>query len=90
VTSDNYFKALCRYIHNNPVKAALVEHPSFWEYSNYLECLGQRNMIEGLHNTVAEMFGGRRQYEAFVLEGLKSGPIGDAELADDLAEMRAV
>ena len=29
-----------RYVHNNPVKANLVEHPSEWGYSSYLEYKG--------------------------------------------------
>ncbi|MBK6291212.1 MAG: transposase [Ignavibacteria bacterium] len=90
VANDNYFKSLCRYIHLNPVKSALAEFPSGWEYSNYLECLGKRASISGQHHVVSEMFGGASFYEAFVHDGLGSGPIDNAELAADLAEMHAL
>ncbi|HLP29516.1 MAG TPA: transposase [Candidatus Didemnitutus sp.] len=90
VKNDNYFKALCRYIHLNPVKAALVEHPSAWEYSNYNECLGYRNMINGEHTFVGDMFGGQKNYGAFVHEGMSRNSIDNADLAADLAEMRAL
>ena len=33
---------LCKYIHNNPLKAGLVENLENWVYSNYLEYLGKR------------------------------------------------
>lgn len=90
VKTNNYFLALCRYIHLNPVRAALVEHPGQWEFSNYLECLGLRDMIPCDKEFVASMFGSSKHYEAFVLGGTTSGPIDDSDLAIDLAEMRAV
>jgi REP element-mobilizing transposase RayT len=90
VKDDNYFKALCRYIHLNPVKAALAEDPSTWEYSNYQESLGRRANIPGEHSIISEMFGGAKFYEAFVHDGISSIPIDNAQLAADLAEMRAL
>jgi len=41
--SDNYLISLCRYIHNNPVKAGLVKKIVDWKYSNYLEYINKRN-----------------------------------------------
>ena len=42
ITYDAYLILLCKYIHNNPLKAGLVENLKNWEYSNYLEYLGKR------------------------------------------------
>lgn len=39
----NYLSHLCRYIHRNPVKAGLVNHPEEWEYSNYREFVEMRS-----------------------------------------------
>ena len=37
VEDDQYFKTVLRYIHQNPVKAKIVEHPSAYRWSSYLE-----------------------------------------------------
>ena len=42
VDRDAYLMHVCRYIHLNPVEAKLVDHPSKWAYSNYLEWINQR------------------------------------------------
>jgi putative transposase len=34
---------LCHYIHGNPVKDGLVADPADWQYSNYLDWIGERN-----------------------------------------------
>ena len=41
VETDEYALHLSRYIHLNPVSAGLVAHPEDWEFSSYLEYLGQ-------------------------------------------------
>jgi putative transposase len=38
-----YLIQLCRYIHNNPLKAGLVTRLEDWPYSNYLDWVGLRN-----------------------------------------------
>jgi putative transposase len=38
-----YLIQLCRYIHNNPLKAGLVTHLEEWPYSNYLDWIGIRS-----------------------------------------------
>ncbi len=35
IDSEDYLLRAIRYIHNNPVKAGLVEHPHEWEWSSY-------------------------------------------------------
>jgi putative transposase len=42
VAEDAYVLQLSRYIHLNPVKAGLVDHPAGWPYSNYQEWVNLR------------------------------------------------
>jgi putative transposase len=42
IDREEYAIHLCRYIHLNPVRAKLVARPEDWQYSNYLEWIGQR------------------------------------------------
>jgi hypothetical protein len=42
VDQEEYLVHLSRYIHLNPVAAGLVKRPEQWEFSSYLEYLGQR------------------------------------------------
>ncbi|HHE38852.1 MAG TPA: hypothetical protein ENL20_09810 [Candidatus Cloacimonetes bacterium] len=43
IVNDSYLIAICKYIHNNPHKAGLVDDLEKWQYSNYLEYIGKRN-----------------------------------------------
>jgi len=90
VTSDGYFECLCRYIHLNPVKAALVDHPANWDYSNVHEVLGLRRMIHGDHDRIVQHFRSVGRYEKYLLHDVHSTLIKDPDLAKDLAEMRIV
>ena len=42
ITNDAYLTLLCKYIHNNPFKAGLVDDLEKWQYSNFLEYIGKR------------------------------------------------
>lgn len=42
IINDNYLQTLCAYIHLNPVKAKLVISPKLWQYSDYLDWMGER------------------------------------------------
>jgi putative transposase len=42
VTNERYLLHLSRYIHLNPVTAALVQHPADWEFSSYRDYVGLR------------------------------------------------
>ena len=68
---DSYLLELVRYIHLNPVRAAMVKRPSEWQWSGHGEYLGKeiRGLIDsgpvmGELRTVA-------RYEAFIREGAK-------------------
>lgn len=68
VDSGPYLLHLCRYIHRNPLEAAMVARPEQWHYSNYAEFIGSRNGTLVDRGFVAENFGAPAEYEAFVLE----------------------
>ena len=42
IDKEEYLLQIVRYIHNNPVKAGLVNSAEDWLYSNYLEWIGKR------------------------------------------------
>ena len=70
VKSDDYLRHLCRYIHANPVKDGMVEHPEEWIYSNYPEWIGLREGMLVDHEFIIELFGDSVGYEEFVKEYL--------------------
>jgi putative transposase len=43
VTEKEYPQICFRYIHDNPIKAKLVERPEDWEFSSYRDYCGLRN-----------------------------------------------
>jgi hypothetical protein len=43
VTEKEYPQICFRYIHDNPVKAKLVQQPEEWEFSSYCDYHGLRN-----------------------------------------------
>ena len=46
VEDEQYFLTVLRYIHQNPVKAGLVQEPASYKWNSYREYLGELNMIE--------------------------------------------
>jgi putative transposase len=42
IGQDEYIRQLCRYIHQNPVMAGLVQHPSDYAWSSYQIYIGKR------------------------------------------------
>ncbi len=46
VEDEQYFLTVLRYIHQNPVKAGLVEEPASYKWNSYREYLGELNIIE--------------------------------------------
>jgi putative transposase len=43
ILTSEYLLNLCRYIHANPVKDGIVADITQWQYSNYLEWIGERD-----------------------------------------------
>ena len=72
VGNENYLLHLCRYIHANPVKDGLVSDLVDWEYSNYLEWIGERQGKLFDRDFVKEYFDAPQDYRNFVLDYLLS------------------
>lgn len=94
VNRDSYFLELARYIVLNPVRAAMVKHPSQWKWSSYGATSGRASAPAWLttYDLLAE-FGkrraaGRRKYQEFIAEGMGKESIwkdlqGQIYLGDD-------
>ena len=72
VEKDSYLLHLCRYIHANPVKHVLVDHPADWPYSNYLEWIGERNGTLVDQAFVQAHFPQTDEYRKFVLDYIRT------------------
>ena len=72
VVNSTYLLNLCRYIHANPVKDGIVADISQWQYSNYLEWIGERGGTLVNREFIAEYFDSSADYCEFVSDYLKS------------------
>ena len=70
VDRDEYLVHLCRYIHNNPVKANLVKVPGDWQYSDYLDWIGQKPGMLIDKTFIKERFSKPEEYRQFVMDNL--------------------
>ncbi len=70
VDRDETVIHLCRYVHLNPVTAGLVEQPSDWPYSNYLEWIEARPGILVDRSFIRQYFSAPADYVAFVAEAV--------------------
>ena len=68
VDKEPYLVQLCRYIHANPVKAALAASLDEWPYSNYREWVRTRAGSLVDQAFVEDYFPDRATYEKFVLD----------------------
>ena len=71
ITSSKHLLHLCRYIHGNPVKDGLVANPADWDYSNYLEWIGERDGSLFDPEFVRANFTSSTLYRDFVLHDLR-------------------
>ncbi|MCA9943985.1 MAG: transposase [Anaerolineales bacterium] len=85
VSSNNYLLHLCRYIHANPVKDGLVQNLEEWQFSNYLEWIGERNGKLVDKQFVEEYFPKSSDYIEFVQDYLLTRQLPDelSYLAND-------
>lgn len=51
IESEDYLLACIRYIHNNPIKALIVEEPSDYEWSSYNAYIGKLNNEDEITST---------------------------------------
>jgi putative transposase len=77
IQTSSHLLHLCRYIHGNPVKDGLVVNPADWQYSNYLEWIGERKGALVDHEFIKEQFGSAEEYKKFLFEYLKSRQLPD-------------
>jgi putative transposase len=72
VDRDEYAKELSRYIHLNPVRAKIVEHPEEYEWSSYVYYIGRKKKPEWLNTDFILGYFGRKRalaekgYQKFV------------------------
>ncbi len=66
IDSDAYLAHLTRYIHLNPVRARLVDHPADWPYSSYSDYIGTRNGILPHPEFILSQFASPADYRDFV------------------------
>jgi REP element-mobilizing transposase RayT len=68
IDKEAYLIHVARYIHLNPVKAGLVQHPEDWSFSNYAEWTEKRpgKLFDPVF--VREYFTSGKDYENFTLE----------------------
>ena len=77
IDKDNYLLELCRYIVLNPVRAGIVKNPKDYRWSSYQATTGHKG-IPGLTTDwilsqfAKEQKAASRQYQAFVLSGIKA------------------
>ena len=77
IQTSSHLLHLCRYIHGNPVKDGLVANPADWQYSNYLDCIGERKGTLVDNEFIKEQFGSAEEYKKFLFEYLKSRQLPD-------------
>ncbi len=77
ILTSSYLLNLCRYIHGNPVKDGLVADVSQWQYSNYLEWIGERDGKLVDKAFVQDNFDTPDEYRKFVLEYLRTRQLPD-------------
>ncbi|MHC5542925.1 transposase [Singulisphaera rosea] len=70
VDGEEYLIHLSRYIHPNPVKAGLVQHPEDWEFSSYQEFVGKRSGTLPRPEVILSQFPEAEVYRFFVEAGL--------------------
>jgi putative transposase len=70
VDSDEYLVHLCRYIHRNPIDVprTSLHDITKWEFSNYLEWIGERGGTLVDHDFIHNYFPDRNAYQEFVLD----------------------
>ena len=88
VEDEKYLLELCRYIHRNPVDDKLVENIEEWEFSNYLEWVGERKGSLIDTDLRDKHFPAGKGYENYVMDYVSDKQARN-ELRKFLFEMRS-
>jgi len=78
ILTKSYLLHLCRYIHGNPVKDGLVADPADWQWSNYLEWIGERNGSMVDREFIKDQFDSAEAYKEFLFQYLQSRQLPEA------------
>lgn len=78
IDGDAYLLSLARYIHLNPVRAQIDKNPRDYRWSSHRSYLGDEHVSWLTTDWLLAQFAGaekkaRKQYEAFVLDGIGEG-----------------
>ncbi|PAU92921.1 transposase [Aliifodinibius salipaludis] len=65
VDDQNYLLTLISYIHQNPVRARLVNNLKEWRYSSYLDLAGYRKGSLVDHSIIDRYFSSKEEYREF-------------------------
>ena len=68
VTDDVYFRRLCMYVHANPVKGGLVEHPMQWQYSSYSSTVRTNGSSPYDVRPIIDEFGSQAAFETELID----------------------
>lgn len=71
VESRSYLITVINYIHQNPIKAQLVDDLKSWPYSSYLDLAGYRDGILVDHSLVKQKFGTVEEFRKFSKKSIK-------------------
>lgn len=71
VDKDAYLLHLTRYIHLNPVRAGLVNHPGDWAYSSYRDYVGSTARSWMDRRIILSQFRTPAEYGEYVCSGLQ-------------------
>lgn len=88
VDAERYLLELVRYVHLNPLRAGLVDHPAAWPWSGHRAYLGEAALPWLTTDRVLGRFGGRlatarAAYRDFVAAGLGEGHRPEFHLGAD-------
>ncbi len=72
IRSFGHLLNLCVYIHANPVKDGLTQSPEAWQYSNYLEWLGERGGTPVDSAFIRDHFETPAEYRSLMVEYIKT------------------
>jgi putative transposase len=62
IENDDYLIETIAYIHMNPVRKGLCNHPIEWPYSDFCEWVGIRASSRNIMETCIELFGDTEEY----------------------------
>ncbi len=71
VDKSAYLLTLQRYIHLNPVKAKMVEHPINYRWSSYKDYMGLESSFVEVDTILSYFNNSRKDFERFTIEGMK-------------------